>query len=52
MMTCSATATKLAREVTVMPNQFTPVVTATNSTIQTPRSMPGSSDSSATAIST
>ncbi len=28
-MTCRATATKLARDVTVMPNQFTPVVVAT-----------------------
>src|SRR6202158_5577248 len=52
MMTCSATAMKLAREVTVMPNQLTPVVTATINTIQMPRSMPGSSDSNATAIST
>ena len=52
MMTCRATETKLARDVTVMPNQLTPVVTATISTIQTPRSMPGSSVSSATAIST
>ncbi len=52
MMTCRATAMKLAREVTVMPNQLTAVVIATMDTIQTPRSTPGSSDSSATAIST
>src|ERR1700675_406896 len=52
IMVCSATAMKLAREVTVMPNQLTTVVIATIDTIQTPRSMPGSSDSNATAIST
>src|ERR1700736_1718370 len=52
IMICRATAMKLAREVTVMPNQLTPVVTATMETIQMPRSTPGSRDSSATAIST
>ena len=52
MMTCSATETKFAREVTVMPNQLTAVVNVTSRTIQTPRSKPGSSVSNATAIST
>src|ERR1700736_1035860 len=52
IMTCSATAMKLAREVTVIPNQLTPVVAATINTIQIPRSTPGSRDSSATAINT
>ena len=52
MTTCSATEMKFAREVTVIPNQFTPVVAATSNTIQTPRSTPGIRVSSATAIST
>jgi hypothetical protein len=47
-----ATEMKFAREVTVMPNQFTPVVTAISRMIHTARSTPGSSVSRATAIST
>src|SRR5450631_1468490 len=39
MTTCNATEMKLARDVTVMPNQLTAVVIATINRIQNPRSM-------------
>src|ERR1700733_3314307 len=52
MMTCSATDMKLARDVTVMPNQLTSVVMVTINMIQNPRSMPGSRVSNATAMRT